>query len=233
MARLLPRNDLLFKVFPIDCDELRPRESPPRDRVKIVHAPNHRNVKGTPFLLDAIDKVQASGFSCELVMVERVPRSQALELFADADIIADQFCMGAWAQFALEGMALGKPVLAYLDQESLGDPVFNVPIVNATAENLAAVLAAMIGVPELRTRIAAASRDSVERYHSVAALGEVWSRLYRHVWAGESLDFSGTAHFSPERTARSFTEDPLDEDFWPVPVRDLAPRIEAAIRRLS
>jgi glycosyltransferase involved in cell wall biosynthesis len=232
MGHLLPRCDVMFKVFPIDCHELQPSPVESRERVQIVHAPNHRNVKGTEFLFAAVAMLQERGFACDLVLIEGLPRDEALRRYAAADIIADQFCMGGWAQFALEGMALGKPVLAYLDEDFLANPVFNVPVVNATPENLATVLAALIEIPELRHRLGAASRTAVERYHSVEALGAVWDRIYRHVWTGGALDFSGVAHFSPERKPRPSTEDPRIEEFWPVEVRDLMPRIHASIDRL-
>jgi hypothetical protein len=233
MARLVPRNDLLIKVYPIDTDELQPVEIPPHESVKIIHAPNHRYVKGTDFLMAAVESLTAKGFRCELVLIERVARSEALRRFAEADIIADQFCMGAWAQFALEGMALGKPVLAYLDREHLESPQFNLPVVNATPENLAAVLGVLIELEELRRRLGAASRAAVERYQSVPAMGEVWDRIYRHVWWRAPLDFTGTAHFSPDRTPRALTENPADEDFWPVDVADLMPRIIEIVRQCN
>jgi len=233
MARLVPRNDLLFKVYPIDTNELRPAPAhAPARTVKIIHAPNHRLVKGTDFLLDAVERLRSRGFDCELALIEGVPRAKALQLYDAADVIADQFCMGGWAQFALEGMALGKPVLAYLDREHLGDPAFNLPVVNATPENLPEVLAAMIAVPELRTRIGVASRNAVERYQSISALAEVWDRIYSHVWHGLPLDLASTAHFSPERMARALTEDPLCAEFWPVAVDDLMPGIGEAVRRI-
>jgi len=232
MGALLPRSDLMFKVFPIDCAELQPVAPVVRDRVRIVHAPNHRHVKGTDFLFAAIERLQERGFSCELQLIENVPRREALRRYADADIVADQFCMGGWAQFALEGMALGKPVLAYLNEEFLGNRVFNLPVVNATAENLAEVLAVLIDIPELRARLGQVSREAVERYQSVEALAEVWDRIYRHAWRGEALRLTGTAHFSEERTTRSLTEDPARPEFWPVDVSDVMERIASALQRI-
>jgi hypothetical protein len=177
--------------------------------------------------------MEASGIPMELRLIEGVPRDEALKLYAEADIIADQFCMGAYGMFALEGLALGKPVLTYLDQESLGDPISSLPVVNTNPENLDRVLAVLLQVPELRFRLGRAGREAVERYQSIGALAEVWTQLYRHVWWGEPLQLQKTRHFSPERKSRSFTEDPGRSDFWPVPVDDLMPQIHSALRKLE
>lgn len=233
LLRFLPRNDLLFKYFPVDCNALRPRPQTLRAVPLVVHAPNHRFTKGTDFLLAAVERLRARGFEVELQLIEGVPRTEALELYAQADIIADQFCGGAFGSFALEGMALGKPVLTYLDQEHLGDPVFNVPLVNANDENLESVLAVLLASPVLRERLGTAGRAAVETYHSDEALAEVWRVIHDHVWWGTPLDLSGTRHFSPARGTRSFTENPAEPEFWPVDVTDLREVIETALGRLQ
>lgn len=231
MARFLPRSDILFKYWPIDTDELRPRLTPQRPLPVIVHAPNHRFTKGTDFLLEAIDALRTNGIACELRLVERVPRHEALRLYADADIVADQFCIGAFGALALEAAALGKPVLTYLDQETLGNPVFNLPIVNATPEYLRDILAALLQIGELRERLGRAARVAAERYHSIPALAEVWGQIYRHVWWKEPLTLEATQHFTPTRGSRPFCEDPAQVEFWPVDVSDLAHEIVRAIDR--
>jgi hypothetical protein len=199
----------------------------------VIHAPQHRAIKGTDYLLAAAARLESCGVSMDLRLMEKVPRIDALRRYAEADIIADQFCMGAYGMFALEGLALGKTVLTYLDQEHLGDPVFNLPIVNANPDNLERVLAVLLQVPELRSRIGKAGRDAVERYQSIDALAEVWTQLYRHVWWREPLRLERTKHFSRERRPRSFDEDPSHPDFWPVPVDDLMPTIHAALEKIG
>ena len=229
MKRFVPRSDVDFKYWPIDTDLIRPLPQERRGRLRIVHAPNHRFTKGTEFLVAAVASLQSRGVECELQVVERLPREQALHIYAQADIVADQFCMGIFGALAIEGMALGKPVMCYLDQEQLGDPVYNLPVVNTTPENLEAVLTVLLQVPHLRERLGRAARESIERYQSIPALAEVWDRLYRHVWWGDRLDLESTRHFEPTRRPRAFTEDPALPDFWPVPVADLHADILAVL----
>lgn len=229
LSRMLPRNDLRFKHFAVDCNQLQPGPSVGNGRPIVVHAPNHRLTKGTDYLIEAVENLRHRGIDVELVLVERVPHDYVLDIYRKADVIADQFCIGAFGMYALEGLALGKPVLTYLDEEHLGDPVFNLPIVNTNHENLEQVLAILLQVPSLRERLGMAGRRSVERYQSIPALAEIWDRIYRHVWWDEDLDLSATQHFSPERKARSFTEDPACLEFWPVAVGDLMPQIRSAL----
>ncbi len=234
MRRFLPRSDVFFRYFPVDTDALVPGGAPVASTAAlpvIVHAPNHRLVKGTDLLLAALESLRQRGIAAELRLVERVPRDEALALYAQADIIADQFCMGSFGLFAAEGLALGKPVLCYLDQETLGDPLFNHPLVNAHADNLEAVLAVLLLVPALRARLGAAGRASAERYQSIPALAEVWGQLHAHVWWGHPLRLHTTRVFAPERPARPFCEDPRQPEFWPVPVADLWPEMVAALER--
>jgi glycosyltransferase involved in cell wall biosynthesis len=222
--KFLPRIDLAFKPFAV---AIRPptASSAPNDPPVVLHAPNHRNIKGTSVLLEAVRAVNTRGVRLEVKLLERVPRERALEVYASADILADQFCIGAFGVFALEGLELGKPVCTYLDREQLGNPVFNLPIVNCTHENLARVLAVLAGLPELRRRIGDAGRLAVARYQSIEAMAEIWSRIYEHVWWGRALNVETTRVFSADRQPRSFSEDPADPEFWPVPAEDLLPAI--------
>ncbi|MGN6183021.1 MAG: hypothetical protein ACTHQM_05135 [Thermoanaerobaculia bacterium] len=233
LLRFLPRNDILFKYFPIDTAALTPHFETAREVPIIIHAPNHRFTKGTDLLLDALERLRACGFAFELKLIEGVPRAEALKRYADADIIADQFCGGAFGAFALEGMAMGKPVLTYLDQEHLGDPVYNVPLVNANGDNLAHVLAVLLTNRTLRERLGRASRTCVETYYSIDALAEVWRVIHEHVWWSAPLDFTGTRHFDPARGYRPFTEDPAQVAFWPVDVSDLRESIDSALARVT
>jgi hypothetical protein len=229
---LLPRVDLSLHTVPVDVESLAPGEPVVRTVPVIVHAPNHRNVKGTAYLVDAVAQLQRLGIAFELRLIEGVPRHEALGMYVDADIIADQFIMGAFGIFALEGMALGKPVLTYLDEVHLQRRLYSHPLVNTTPENLIEVLAALHAVPELRSRLGKASRASVVRYQSFDALAQVWTRVYRHVWWGEPLELESTPPFDPARPSRSLSEDPSRAEFWPARVDDLMTRIAEAVSRV-
>jgi len=232
LVRFLKRNDLYFKSFPVDTEKLKPAFTP-RNRVPlIVHATNHRRVKGTDVLLAAVKRLKGAGIACELEIVEQVSREAAFEIYRRADVIADQFVMGAYGMFALEALALGKPTLTYLDHNHLENPIFNLPVVNTTHENMVEVLAVLVQTPELRLRLASEARRQVVKYQSPEALAEVWKQIYEHVWWRKPLHLESTRHFRSDRKPRSFSENPSDADFWPVAVDDLMPAIRRALERL-
>ena len=107
----LPRLDGVY-LYPFDERGWEPVEEVDDGVVTVVHAPNHPHYKGTRYLQRAVEELQAEGLPVELVLVQGMPNDEAREVFRRADVIADQFLIGAYALFAIEGMALGKPVSA-------------------------------------------------------------------------------------------------------------------------
>ena len=178
----LPRVDGIFR-FPYDSRARGPTTCSQSDRVVVVHAPNHRHFKGTRFLIAAIDELRAEGIPLELDLVERVSNVDALRRYARADIAADQFLAGAYALFAIEAMALGKPVLCYLnDRFRPWHPGWDdSPIISTSPDTLVENLRRLAIDAELRESIGQAGPAYVERYHSLQAVGADLRNIYRAV----------------------------------------------------
>ena len=101
----------------------------------ILHAPSSRRRKGTEHVIAAVE-----GLDADLEIVEGLHHDEAFERFRNADIVVDQLNAGWYGLFAIECMALGKPVVTYLHDEAVRrtEEAFGttVPIVSATAETL-------------------------------------------------------------------------------------------------
>lgn len=80
----------------------------------VVHAPSDRTLKGTQYLLDAVDKLKKEGINFDFRLIEGLPYETAKRIYQQADIVVDQLCIGSFGIFSLEGMALGKPVICYI-----------------------------------------------------------------------------------------------------------------------
>lgn len=183
LAETLPRCDGMLP-YPFDERGWEPVPEVDDGVVTVVHASNHRHYKGTRFVIDAVAQLQAEGLPVELVLVEGKQREEARRIYASADVIASDFLIGGYALFAIEGMALGKPVLCYLPDRLAGlHPEWAAaPIVSASPETLAQELRALVLDPQRRRRLGAAGPAYVQRHHSLEVIGRLMDRHYRRCW---------------------------------------------------
>jgi glycosyltransferase involved in cell wall biosynthesis len=142
-----------------------------------VHAPSNREKKGTVWVIEACARLPV-----DLDIVEGVPHDVARERYARADIVVDQLNAGWHGVFALESMALGKPVVTYLkpdvvDRSAEGYGI-RLPIVPATKETLVDALRPLVESPALRREIGAASRAYVEQVHDIDRVADRLVAIY-------------------------------------------------------
>jgi len=161
----------------LDLREFSPVPPSDNPRPLVVHAPSNREKKGTSYVVEACERLPV-----DLDIVEGVRHDEARERYARADIVVDQLNAGWHGVFALEAMALGKPVLAKLDpatvEESAAGYGIRVPIVPATKDNLEDALRPLVESPALRREIGAASRAYVERVHDIDRVADRLLAIY-------------------------------------------------------
>ncbi len=161
----------------LDLTPFTPR--PPSDNARplVVHAPSNREKKGTRYVIEACEQLPV-----DLDIVEGVPHDVARERYARADIVVDQLHAGWHGVFALEAMALGKPVVAHVNEEAVERSAegfgVRLPIVAATTETLVAALGPLVANPALRREIGAASRAYVEQVHDIDRVADRLIAIY-------------------------------------------------------
>jgi hypothetical protein len=144
----------------------------------VVHAPSRRGLKGTDALLQAATELSAEGLDFELRLVENVSHAEAVKIYREADIIVDQLRIGWYGVLAVEGMALGKPVIAYIREDLWQKQKDVLPIVNANPITIKERLRDLIVSPDLRHALARASRDYFLATHSASNVAKLLSREY-------------------------------------------------------
>ena len=158
-----------------EFDPVPPSDNP---RPLVVHAPSNREKKGTAEVIAALE-----GLDVDLDIVEGVPHEEARARYARADIVVDQLKAGWHGVFALESMALGKPVVTYLKpdvvEKSAAGFGIRIPIVPTTAETLARDIEPLIAQPALRKEIGAQSRAYVEQVHDIDRVADRLLDVYR------------------------------------------------------
>lgn len=174
-------NNLFY--WPIDIDKWKySGKKEDSKTIKIIHAPNHPHYKGTKYLEETVKELKEEGYDIELVLLQNIPNELAKKYYADADIIAEQFIVGWHGYFAIEAMALGKPVICYIRKKEYLPEGYNCPIVSASPDNLKEELIKLIKDPELRLRIGKEGRAFVEKVYSLEKFGERLVNLYKNIW---------------------------------------------------
>jgi hypothetical protein len=154
--------------------------APPEERPRpvVVHAPSSRRRKGTEQVVEACE-----GLDVELDIVEGLTHDDARRHYQRADIVVDQLNAGWYGIFALEAMALGKPVLSYLRPEAVQETEraldAHVPIVPITKATLRERISELTASPDERQRIGASSRAYVEHVHDADRGADRLIEIYR------------------------------------------------------
>ena len=149
----------------------------PRARPRVLHAPTQRAIKGTRYLLDAAERLRGEGVPFDLELIENLPHAEAQRRYGEADLVVDQLLAGWYGGFAVEAMALGKPVIAYLRESDLPNVPqemrATLPVINATPTTIYDVLKEWLTVRRhtLQER-GRASRAYVERWHDARAIAK-------------------------------------------------------------
>jgi hypothetical protein len=168
------------QVVPPGLDLTQYTAAPPEDRPRpvVLHAPSSRKRKGTEHVLAACE-----GLDVELDIVEGLRHDEARRHYERADIVVDQLNAGWYGIFALEAMALGKPVLSYLRPEAVEATEralgVDVPIIPVTKETLRDRIGELAAAPDERRRLGAASRTYVETVHDADRGADRLLELYK------------------------------------------------------
>jgi len=145
--------------------------------IRIVHAPSSRRKKGTDFIEIAVENLKKKGFNIQLLLVERLPHDKIKEIYEISDIGIDQILYGWHGKVSVEMMALGKPVVCYINPEYLKYRI-DLPIVNSNKETLEQVLEELINNPSLRKKIGEKSREYALKYHDIEKVVDQLFEIY-------------------------------------------------------
>jgi hypothetical protein len=85
-------------------------------RPRVLHAPSDDAIKGSPMIEAALAEL-GKRYDFEYVPVRRLSHAEAMRLYADCDLVIDQVLAGWYGGFAVELMAMGKPVACYMREE--------------------------------------------------------------------------------------------------------------------
>ena len=153
-----------------------------RDIPIVVHAPSDPKIKGTAQIVEALNSIK-DRYPFELVLVTGKTHEEAMRIYRDADLVIDQVLAGWYGGFAVEVMAMGKPVVCAIREDDLAvlPPGMrrDMPILPVDPARLADDFAAIFQKRAQWGDIGLACRRYVERWHHPVRIAHALERIYR------------------------------------------------------
>lgn len=178
LRKHIPHKNLYITPLRIDIQKFIPLyPDSKKEKVTIVHAPSDYIAKGSKYVINSIEILKEK-HNIEFILVEKKPQSEALEIYKKADIIIDQFYAQTYGAFAVEAMAMGKPVVGYISDEIRKTFPESMPIVSATIDNLTDILDELIEDGERRKQLGVQGRKYAETYHDYRKVAQVQMDIY-------------------------------------------------------
>lgn len=191
--RLFTRAMLVPNLIPEDEPAYLPSETP--TDFDVIFTPTfpdpafaHRwNTKARPEVEAMLARL-AKQRQLDYRVVSGLSLCDALALKRRAKIVLDDMVTGAWHLTGLEGLSMGKPVLAHLDQRSAFilrrfAGVEELPHVNVRLEDAPEVLNALLDDPKAVAQIGAYSRRFVAEHYHAAKLADMYVAMYERLLA--------------------------------------------------
>ena len=180
LGHVVPKGQFLpYSNVEIEKFEVAPPAG--QGRPKIVHAPSVGRIKGTSMILDALRQLQ-SRYDFELILVEKKTHEEALELYRTADLAIDQVLAGWYGGFAVEMMAMGKPVACYIREGDLKfvpeDMKREIPVFRLDPGNLVEDIAAILEQQAAWKARGLDSRRYIERWHNPDRVAQAMLKAY-------------------------------------------------------
>jgi len=136
--------------------------------------------------LDAVERLRAEGLKFDFRLVEGLTQLEARKLYEQADLVIDQLLAGWYGGFAVEAMALGKPVICYLRRRDFAflpaKMAEELPLIEANPHSITSVLRDWLQRSSIQRRERGRmGRLFVEKWHNPQHIARRLLEDYRQV----------------------------------------------------
>jgi hypothetical protein len=146
-------------------------------KIKVAHYPYYKSYSSSDFYSDVLFRLQKEQ-KCELIHILNQSHLQALRSIAISDVIVGKILpdVGWFGKFELEGMALGKPVIAYVSDEMYEK--YKPPICRTTKDTFKRDLENLIEDRSTMELLSQEGPKYVRNYHSLETVVEAVMACY-------------------------------------------------------
>ena len=186
LINVLPSTARFIPYASVNPDKVNPYFETANEVPLVIHAPTHRGVKGSEFIIRAVERLQNEGVRFNFRLIENYSHEEAMRLYEKADLLIDQLLVGWYGGLAVELMALGKPVICYIRDEDLvhipEEMKNDLPVISAEPQNIYETLKSMLAKsPNELQSLGRQSRSYVERWHHPGRIATILRKDYMSI----------------------------------------------------
>ncbi len=157
-----------YVPFPFEVDKFNKKEILKNDKITICHAPTKRYLKGTEYVLKAVDELKGK-FDFDFLLIENKPHKEVLKIKEQkCDVLIDQLTdLGGfgYGMNSMECLSMGIPSITYINPQ-YDEFLKNHPFINANKDNIKEVLEKILTDPKTLLKKSAESRKWVTKAHN-------------------------------------------------------------------
>lgn len=152
----------------------------PNDKPLIVHAPTSTDIKGTSYIVSAVEKLKTR-YSFDFQLIQKMSNEQAMQIYRKADLIIDQLHLGSHGVLAVEAMAMEKPVVCWISDYMKEHYPDDLPLINANPDTIESVLEHVLRNRDMLPEIGRKGRPYIEKQHDMVKNSGKVLELYRSI----------------------------------------------------
>lgn len=157
-------SNIYFPVNISDFPSKKLQDLKTNEKLRLLHAPTNPDYKGSKYVYKAIEELSRI-YNFDFKVITGVPIKDLYEEILQSDIIIDQMLVGYYGLFAIESMAMYKPVISYVREDIWNIVKDECPLINSNPDNLYDNLENLLKHPEILTELGMKSRKYVEQFH--------------------------------------------------------------------
>ena len=166
--------------LPLDLESVSYTPAEVAGKIKILHGRSRDDFKGSEIIMRAMKSIKIKyPDKVELILPEKLPLKQYLEVMATTDVVIDQCRSYSYAMNALFAMAMGKVVLSGNEPECVAEMGVQSPVINILPDEkfIEETLESLVRDPELIIAYGRAGRECVTKYHEAGIVASKYLSL--------------------------------------------------------
>ena len=168
---------------PINTKKFIYKENKPKKKIKILHGISRPGFKGSQYILEAMNKINAVyPDKVEIIVVNKLPFNEYIKRVYESNIVIDQTNSYSYGMNALIAMAMGRVVLSGAEPEALkAMGVSGVPVINIKPDSnqIYKKISFFIENENIIYDTGQKSRLYVEKYHDSIRIAKKYLKIWK------------------------------------------------------